>query len=406
MSPAPEYSWNFSKRAQGLTSSVIREILKVTQQPDVISFAGGIPSPLSFPVDAFRASFDRVLVNSGASALQYGPTEGFAPLRAWVAESLSTAGDAVSPDEILIVSGSQQGLDLLGKVLIDEGSKVLMESPTYLGAIQSFSLFQPSFLSVPTDDDGLIPERLDEALCAGARLIYTLPNFQNPTGRTLSAARRKELVERAARFGLPMIEDDPYGELRYRGEALESLYSLGRRAGAPVIRLGSFSKVLSPGLRLGYIAAPRQLIAKLVQAKQASDLHTSSISQMVVHDIVKDKFLDAHLPGIRTLYRDRCDVMLKALEAHFPKSASWTHPEGGMFLWIELQEWFDTQHLLDLAVADKVAFVPGAPFYASNVRANAMRLCFVTVTPDQIDTGIARLAELIKRIEAQHLKAA
>jgi 2-aminoadipate transaminase len=402
----PPYSFTFSKRAQGLTSSVIREILKVTQQPDVISFAGGIPSPLSFPVDAFRASFDRVLVESGHNALQYGPTEGFGPLRAWVANSLSTPGDVVSTDEILIVSGSQQGLDLLGKVLIDEGSTVLMESPTYLGAIQSFSLFQPSFVSVPTDDDGLIPERVDAALCKGARLIYTLPNFQNPTGRTLSAARRVELVERSARFGLPLIEDDPYGELRYRGQAQQSLYSLGRKVGAPVIRLGSFSKVLSPGLRLGYIAAPRQLISKLVQAKQASDLHTSSIAQMVVHDIVKDNFLETHLPGIRTLYRNQCDAMLASLERHFPRSASWTHPEGGMFLWITLPDSFDTQHLLDQAVAEKVAFVPGAPFYASNTRHNAMRLCFVTVSPEQIETGISRLGHLIESIENSKARAA
>lgn len=406
MASATEFQWRFSERAQGLTSSVIREILKITQRPDIISFAGGIPSPLSFPVEEFRKSFDRVLTQNGSSALQYGPTEGFPSLRAWVAESLSTPGDAVPPDEILIVSGSQQGLDLLGKVLIDEGSRVLMESPTYLGAIQSFSLFRPEFVSVPTDDDGLIPERLDEKLCAHGRLIYTLPNFQNPTGRTLSAARRVELVERAARFGLPVVEDDPYGELRYRGSPDASLYSLGRKANAPIIRLGSFSKVLSPGLRLGYIAAPRQLISKLVQAKQASDLHTSTIAQMVVHDIVKDNFLATHLPGIRKLYRDQCDTMLKALDTHFPRSATWTHPEGGMFLWISLPEWFDTQHLLDLAVAQKVAFVPGAPFYATAPLANSMRLCFVTVSAEQINTGIERLGKLIKSIDGRAARAA
>jgi 2-aminoadipate transaminase len=400
------YTFQFSKRAQGLTSSVIREILKVTQQPEVISFAGGIPSPLSFPVDAFKASFDRVLTENGSSALQYGPTEGVPALRSWVAASLSTPGDTVSVDEILIVSGSQQGLDLLGKVLIDEGSKVLVESPTYLGAIQSFSLFQPHFVSVATDDDGLIPERIDAAMAKDARLLYTLPNFQNPTGRTLTTARRIALMRRAAEFGLPVVEDDPYGELRYRGDPQPSLYQLGRACGAPVIRLGSFSKVLSPGLRLGYIAAPKQMIAKLVQAKQASDLHTSSISQMVVYDIVKDGFLDGHLPGVRDLYRSQCDAMLSSLDKHFPRTATWTHPEGGMFLWITLPESVDTEALLQHAVSEKVAFVPGAPFYASGARSNAMRLCFVTVTPDQIEVGIRRLAHLIEHAVGATAKAA
>ncbi len=387
----------FSERAQQLTSSAIREILKVTERPEVISFAGGLPAPGGFPVEVVRAAFDKVLATNGRAALQYGPTEGYAPLREWVAADLTRAGATVSADQILIVSGSQQALDLLGKVLIDKDSKVLVEDPSYLGALQSFSLYQPQFVPVPTDEGGLIPEAITPELAAGARALYALPNFQNPTGRTLNLERRQALVTRAAALALPIIEDDPYGELRYAGEPQPGLLSLGAKAGATVIRLGTFSKVLAPGLRLGYIAAPQAIIQKLVQAKQATDLHTPTLTQMAVYEIVKDGFLDEHLPAVREIYRRQGRCMLEAMEREFPAGVSWTRPEGGMFLWVTLPAHVDSSALLAEAIAQNVAFVPGAPFYAGKPQANTLRLSFATVPEDRINAGIAILGKLLAK---------
>ncbi|TEA76905.1 PLP-dependent aminotransferase family protein [Allopusillimonas ginsengisoli] len=392
------HPYTFSQRAQQLTSSTIREILKVTERPEIISFAGGLPSPKGFPIDAITSAYDRVLAESGQSALQYGPTEGYAPLRAWVANDLKRTGaDDVSPDEVLIVSGSQQALDMLGKLFIDPGSKVLVEAPSYLGALQSFSLFQPKYESVPTDDGGVMPDSLTPERAAGARFIYALPNFQNPTGLTLSLERRKALVERCAALQLPIIEDDPYGELRYAGEPLPGLLGLGRAVGATVIRLGTFSKVLAPGLRLGYIVAPRPIISKLVQIKQATDLHTASITQMAVYETIKNGFLAQHLPVVRELYKQQCGYMLDAMDQHFPATTSWTRPEGGMFIWVTLPEHVDGTELLARAVERNVAFVPGAPFFAGpDAPANTLRLSFVTVSEEKIREGIAILGQLIK----------
>jgi 2-aminoadipate transaminase len=386
-----------SQRAQKLTSSTIREILKVTERPEIISFAGGLPAPAGFPVDVVNSAFDRVLADSGRTALQYGPTEGYAPLRAWVAQDLKRNGADVSPEEVLIVSGSQQALDMLGKLFIDPGSKALIEAPSYLGAIQSFSLFEPEYVAVPTDEGGLIPEGLTDERVRDARFIYVLPNFQNPTGLTLSLERRRALVERCAAVNVPIIEDDPYGDLRYAGTALPGLLGLGRAAGATVVRLGSFSKVLAPGLRLGYIAAPKVIIDKLVQIKQATDLHTSTLTQMAVYEAIKGGFLPTHLPKVRAIYQEQCGYMLDAMDRSFPKTATWTRPEGGMFIWVTLPPHIDGSELLTRAVGQNVAFVPGAPFYAG-VRplANTMRLCFVTVAEEKIRKGIAILAELIE----------
>jgi 2-aminoadipate transaminase len=387
----------FSQRARKLTSSAIREILKITQRPDIISFAGGLPAPQGFPVEEIHAAFDRVLSTSARVGLQYGPSEGYQPLREWVAQDMAARGASVSPDEVLIVSGSQQALDMLGKLFIDPGSKVLIEAPSYLGAIQSFSLFEPDYQAVPTDDGGLVPEGLTDDCVRGARFIYALPNFQNPTGLTLGLARRRALVARCAAVGLPIIEDDPYGDLRYAGEALPSLLSLGREAGATVIRLGTFSKVLSPGLRLGYIVAPKPIISKLAQIKQATDLHTAMLTQMAVHETVKDGFLARHLPGIRELYKNQCGYMLDAMARDFPDSAAWTRPEGGMFIWVTLAPHLDAGQLLQTAVERKVAFVPGAPFFAGSVsQPNTLRLSFVTVPEAKIREGIATLGQLLK----------
>lgn len=383
--------WQFSERAQQLQSSFIREILKITQRPEIISFAGGLPSPATFPVERMKAAYEKVLSDSGKVALQYGPTDGYAPLREWIAGSLSTQGSTILPEQILMTSGSQQALDLLGKVLIDEGSRVLVETPSYLGALQAFSVYRPEFKSVETDEHGLVPSSL-EGIAQGARLLYSLPNFQNPTGRTLSLERRQELVETCARMKVPLIEDDPYGALSYRGEPMPKMVAMNPDG---VIYMGSFSKVLTPGIRLGYVCAPLPLVRRLELAKQAADLHTAQLTQMVVHEVVKDGFLDQHIPTIRQLYGDQCQVMLDAMAEHFPAGVTWTRPEGGMFIWVTLPQQVDAMKLLEQSLAARVAFVPGAPFYANDPATNTLRLSFVTVPPERIREGIAVLGKLI-----------
>lgn len=380
--------WTLSERARKLTSSVIREILKVTERPDVISFAGGLPAPATFPVERMRAAAERVLTEQAAGALQYSATEGYLPLREWIA-----AHHGVRVSQVLITTGSQQALDLLGKCLIDEGSRVLVETPTYLGALQSFSLYGPDYKQVATDEHGLIPEALTDELTHGARMLYAQPNFQNPTGRRMPVERRRALAEFAKRSAFPVIEDDPYGDLNYRGEPLPSLLSM---APDHVIHLGTFSKILAPGLRIGYIFAPEAMLFKLIQAKQATDLHTPSLTQRIAYEVIKDGFLDTHIPEIRALYAAQCETMLAALERHMPDGVTWNRPEGGMFLWVEVPAHIDTVALLDAAVAHNVAFVPGAPFFANEAPHNTLRLSFVTVPPELIEQGVARLGELLR----------
>lgn len=385
-------SFTLSRRALALTSSAIREILKVTERPEVISFAGGLPSPQTFPVERMREATSKVLLDAPHAALQYGPTEGYGPLREWVAAHMSRDGAQVRASQVLITTGSQQALDLLGKVLIDEGSKVLVETPSYLGALQAFSLFAPDFHSMPADGHGIVTDALTPGLLAGARFLYCLPNFQNPTGRTMPLARRQALLEKALAAGVPVVEDDPYGELSYSGERLPSLLSL---APDRVIHMGSFSKVLAPGLRLGYLVAPEPLLAKLVQAKQAADLHTPSFSQRIVHEVVQDGFLDRHIPDIRALYAAQCEHMLGALDRCFPAGLDWNRPTGGMFIWVKLPDGIDSGALLAEAVARHVAFVPGAPFYANAPDHSTLRLSFVTVPAPRIEEGVQRLGELL-----------
>jgi 2-aminoadipate transaminase len=388
--PAP-LQWNFAKRAQKLQSSAIREILKITMRPEITSFAGGLPSPATFPVERMKAAFDAVLSKNGKVALQYGPTDGYAPLREWVANTLSTPGSQISPDQVLMVAGSQQGLDLLGKVLVDEGSKVLVETPSYLGALQAFSVYDPEFVSLPTDENGLIPSAVAD-VGQGAALLYALPNFQNPTGRTLPLERRQQLVEICARMGIPLIEDNPYGDLSYKAAPLPKMLNMNPNG---VVYMGSFSKVLTPGIRLGYVVAPLPLARKLEQAKQATDLHTSQLTQMVVHEVIKDGFLEEHIPTIRQLYSDQCQAMLSALTEFFPAGVKWTKPEGGMFIWVTLPAHIDSTKLLEEAIKQNVAYVPGAPFYANAPQHNTFRLSFVTVPPEKIRAGVAILGKLI-----------
>jgi 2-aminoadipate transaminase len=387
-------TYQLSARARKLTSSAIRDLLKVTERPEVISFAGGIPSPQSIPIEHMRAASERVLSQDALSALQYGPTDGYTPLRQWVAQAMRAKGANVDPERVLITTGSQQGLDLLGKVLIDAGSTAVVEAPTYLGALQSLSLSEPSYKTLPCDEDGPIVDEGTAAQLQAARLLYCIPNFQNPTGRRMTLARRHALLELARTVGFPIIEDDPYSALSYAGDDVPSMLSIDPDN---VVYLGSFSKVLAPGLRVGYLIAPKALYPKLVQAKQAADLHTPSFTQRLIYEAVKDGFLAQHIPRIRALYAEQCRVMLDALQREMPEWVRWNHPRGGMFIWMQLPAGSDATQLLALALQENVAFVPGATFFAENPEPHTLRLSFATTTPERMYEGAARLGALIKQ---------
>ena len=381
--------WTQARRAKKMNSSVIREILKVTEKPGIINFAGGLPSPKTFPVDAFRAACDKVLREDGDDALQYAASEGYAPLRALVAAMLPWE---VDPAQVLITTGSQQGLDLIAKILIDEGSRILVEMPTYLGALQAFSPMEPEIVSVASDDDGVVIADL-AAKAAGARFLYVLPNFQNPTGRTMTEARRAALSAEAARLGLPLVEDNPYGELWFDTPPPPPLTA---RNPDGCVYLGSFSKVLAPGLRLGFMVAPKSLYPKLLQAKQAADLHTPGFNQRLVAEVMQGNFLAQHVPTIRALYKSQRDAMLAAMKQNMPEGVEWNAPAGGMFLWVRLPAGMNAIDLLPKAVERNVAFVPGWAFYADQADERTLRLSFVTPSVAQIHTGIAALAATIR----------
>jgi 2-aminoadipate transaminase len=390
-----------SAAARRMSSSTIREILKVTQRPDVISFAGGLPAPELFPLADVHAAVDRVLTDHGAAALQYSTTEGHLPLREWIA-----AQSRITPDHVQIVSGSQQGLDLLGRVLIDPGDVVLVEQPTYLGALQAFAAYQPRFVEVATDDDGIVPEALDGQLRSlGTRsLLYTVPTFQNPTGRTLALHRRRQLLEVTRRHGVTVIEDGPYNALRFRGQSLPTLFELALDEAADpdtinVVMLGTFSKVLTPGLRDAWVQGPRHVIDRLVYAKQAADLHSPTLNQLIITELLPD-VLPRQIKVISEAYGRRASVMLDSVRRLFPQGVTCTTPEGGMFCWLTLpvspDHPVDTTAMLEQAVEHKVAYVPGQPFFATGDGSNTLRLSFATSTEDQIRAGISALAEVVK----------
>jgi 2-aminoadipate transaminase len=386
-------SWTLARRAQRLNPSIIREILKVTERPGIISLAGGLPSADTFPVAAMREATARVLADAPREALQYAASEGYAPLREWVAAELCGHGLAVDASQVLITNGSQQGLDLAAKVLLDAGSRIAVESPTYLGALQAFAPYEPQFQALECDEQGPRPDAL--AAAAGARALYVLPTFQNPSGRCMGQERRQQLVHEAQRIGLPLIEDNPYGELWFDAPPPRPL-----AAWAPeqVLYLGSFSKVLAPGLRLGYLVAPKALYPKLLQAKQAADLHTPGFNQRVVHEVVRGGFLDRHVPAVRARYKLQRDAMRDALERHLSGlGCRWRVPSGGMFFWVELPEALDAMALLPRAVDSGVAYVPGTAFYCSAPRHHSLRLSFVTVAPEGIEAGVAALAGVLQQ---------
>jgi len=410
---AAPWAHRYAQRTKTAKSSIIRELLKLTQRPEVISFAGGLPAPEVFPVARFEKACHRVLQTQAAAALQYGPTEGYRPLREFIVGHMARYGILANVDNILITSGSQQALDLIAKLLINRGDRILVESPTYLGALQAFDLMGAEYVTVPIDDHGMQTCDMEEALRSGPKFMYILPNFQNPGGVTLSRSRRDQLVALSDKYGIPIIEDDPYGQLRYEGEHITPLVVLDRTNLARddgyklgnVIYLSTFSKVLAPGLRVAWIVAPPDVITKLVQLKQCSDLHTSMFSQMVVHEVARDGFMDDHVKLIRATYRERRDAMLSALQDYFPPEVSWTHPQGGLFLWVNLPPRVDSSQLLEAALRHNVAFVPGAPFFAAGDQGSHMRLNFSNAQPEQIREGIRRLAIAVAH-ELEHRTAA
>jgi len=394
----------FAQRTQRMESSAIRELLKFAERPDVISFAGGMPAPEVFPIKEFTEACVKVLEENGPASLQYGSTDGFLPLRELIARHAARYGINVTAENILPTSGSQQALDLIGKIFINPGDHILVESPTYVGAIQAWKAYGAEFITVPIDEEGMVTERMEERLRAGPKFIYALPNFQNPTGVTLSYHRRLQLIELAERYGVPVVEDDPYGQLRYEGEHLPALDVLDSQARSQVdcysgnvIYLSTFSKTLAPGIRLAWVIAPVQIIQKLILAKQGADLHTSTFNQIVAHEVAKGGFLDQHVKHIRKVYKERRDVMLDTLEEHMPEEIKWTKPQGGLFLWATLPDCLDSHVLFEEALADNVAFVPGAPFFAEGGGFHTMRLNFSNAQPEKINEGIARLAKVVKK---------
>ena len=397
-SAQPDSPWQMAARAAKMNPSVIREILKVTEKPGIISFAGGLPSPKTFPVSEFLAACHKVLQGNGdafsRAALQYSASEGYGPLCDMVAAGLPWK---VKAEDILITTGSQQGLDLVAKVLIDKDSRVLVETPTYLGALQAFMPMEPDIHSVASDDEGVLMADLKIKAGQGAdkaRFIYLLPNFQNPTGRSMSEARRVELAQTAAQIGLPIVEDNPYGDLWFNAPPPAPLTARNPEGS---IYMGSFSKTLAPGLRLGYLVAPKALYPKLLQAKQAADLHTPSFNQRMVAEVLKDGFIDRHVPTIRALYKAQRDAMLNALEKYLTGTGvQWNTPDGGMFLWVKLPQGMNAADMLPKAVERNVAYVPGAAFYSGTAQNHTLRLSFVTASVEQINLGIALLAQTIR----------
>lgn len=393
----------YAQRTQRMKGSAIRELLKLTELPDVISFAGGLPAPDVFPVEDFQEACNRVLKDSGKLALQYGATEGYTPLREMIARHTSRYGFQVSPENILITSGSQQALDLIGKIFINRGDRVLVESPTYLGALQAWNAYGAEYVPVPMDDDGMISDELESALRYGPKFMYILPNFQNPTGVTMSLERRRRLVELADRYGVPIIEDDPYGQLRFEGEHLPTVKLVDSEIHnehngfytGNVIYLSTFSKTLAPGIRLAWVVAPKEVIHKLVLAKQGTDLHTSTFNQIVAYEVGRHGFIDRHVVSINKVYKERRDTMLDALEEFMPSGVTWTRPQGGLFLWVKLPEHVNTAEMLPKAVEKKVAYVPGAPFFPNGGGENTMRLNFSYCKPETIIEGISRLGEVV-----------
>ncbi|MGL4666618.1 MAG: PLP-dependent aminotransferase family protein [Saezia sp.] len=389
--------WNLAQRTQAMDPGILKDILKLAETPGVISLAGGLPAAQTFPVEVMAKAIEKVLKTSGGAALQYSSGEGYLPLREWVANDLNKQGANVSPQQVIITTGSQQGLDLIAKVLIDKGSRILVETPTYLGALQAFLPMEPEVDSVKSDEFGALPENIKEKIGSGnqkARFMYVLPNFQNPTGRLMSEERKQAFAKVVQELQLPVLEDNPYGDLWFDAPPPPSLLS---RLPEQCVYLGSFSKVLAPGLRLGFMVVPEAIFDKVLYVKMASDLHTPSLNQRLAYEVLQTGFLDQHVPTIRALYKSKRDTMLSALEREMTGlGVQWSKPAGGMFLWLTLPQHIDTLKMLPETVKRLAAYVPGIAFYANTVENNTLRLSFVTATPEQIDAAIKALADTIR----------
>ena len=388
---------NFAKRMDGMKASDIRELLKLTTRPEIISFAGGLPAPELFPVEDIKAATDAVMDEQGRAALQYGQTEGYLPLRQKIVERMA-AKNAIqtTPDNIILTAGSQQGLDYCGKLFLNPGDVVVMESPSYLGAINAFQAYEPNFVEVPTDDNGMIMEELDKVLATteNVKLIYVIPDFQNPSGRTWPLERRKKFLEIINKYGVPAIEDNPYGELRFKGEyqpALKSMDSEGL-----IIYMGTFSKIMAPGYRIGCTCANVEIIEKLNLIAQAAALQTSTIAPMIISKYIEMFDLDAHVDKIRETYKHRCQLMINTMKETFPPEAKFTDPDGGLFTWVELPEYVNTRDLAAKALDMGVAFVPGSGFFPNGGNNCCMRLNYSCMPDERIVEGVKRLAEVIK----------
>lgn len=388
--------YNFARRMSKVTVSAVREILKVTEQPEIISFAGGLPAPELFPVAEIAQANAEVFAEEGAEALQYSTTEGWRPLRDWIARRMQMRGVDADADRIIITSGSQQGIDLVSKIFLDPGDEVIVENPCYLAAVQCFNAFEARFITIGSDNEGMRVDEVERALMrSNPKLIYLVPDFDNPKGTTLSLERRRILIELSRRYQIPIIEDNAYGELRYTGERLPSLASMDEEG--LVIHLSTFSKTLSPGIRLGWVLASDEVIQQLVIAKQATDLHTSTVEQRAVARMLVTFDFDGHVAHLCQVYGERCQAMRSAIEKYFPAGTEWTRPEGGLFLWVKLPKSISGEQLLEDALREHVAFVPGSPFFAENPQHNFMRLNFSNQLPQYIEEGIKRLGSLIKR---------
>jgi 2-aminoadipate transaminase len=386
----------FADRMFSVKRSFIREILKVTEDPSIISFAGGLPNPKSFPVEAVAEAASKVLKESGESALQYSTTEGYLPLREYIARRYARQGLKVDPGEILITNGSQQGLDLIGKILLNKGDIVAVERPTYLAAIQSFGMYEPVFRDVPLLDNGIDVDALDKVLSDNVvKMFYSVPSFQNPTGITYSDETRKRVAKAFKSHDTVFVEDNPYGDIRFIGKDLPPMrYYLD----SDVITMGSFSKTVSPGMRLGWLYASGDIMEKLTIAKQAADLHTSYFVQRIVYQYLADNDVDQHIKKIRGMYKEQRNAMVSAIERYFPEGIQFTRPEGGMFLWVTLPEGISSMDLFDLAIEQKVAFVPGQAFFVDGSGTNTLRLNYSNSDEAQIEKGIKRLADAYKEL--------
>ncbi len=387
----------FANRVKNMQPSDIREIGKLTANPEIISFAGGMPDPNLFPIEELRKISDVILKDSGKEALQYNSTEGYVPLRKKIAAMLENKGIKESIDNIIILSGAQQGIDFCGKVLLNEGDVVICESPSYSGALNAFSSYLPEFVEITTDNDGMIMKELEEALETkdNIKIIYVIPDFQNPTGRTWSLERRYKLMELANKFDITVIEDDPYSVFRFEGEKLPTLKSLDTQN--RVIYLGTFSKTMCPGLRVGWMAAGDEILSKIIIGKQVADIHTNSFAQRQIDKFLELYSLDEQIEKINKIYKRRRDIMLKHIEDYFPRECKYTRPEGGMFIWVELPEGINTREVLLEAVKEKVAYIPGGGFFPNGGGENTIRLNFSNMPDEKIQEGIKRLGNVLNK---------